>query len=75
MQNSNSTANSMFYSPAIKYNPVVQDRVANTIAYFGTGLSITGLVAALARNSRFAFMNPWALLISSIAGMIGCQLT
>ena len=47
----NPAANSIFYSPALKYNPLVQDRVANTIAYFGTGIGITGLTAALARNT------------------------
>lgn len=47
----------------------------STIAYFGAGISATGLTAVLAKNSRFAFMNPFVLLGASLVGMIGCQFT
>jgi len=55
------------------YNPVVQQRVQTTLAYFGASISITGLVAAASRGTRFAFVNPLIYLVPCLIGMIGCQ--
>ena len=41
--------------------------------YFGSGLTMTGVMVGLLRNSRFAYMNPWLILIGSLGLMIGTQ--
>jgi FtsH-binding integral membrane protein len=64
-----------FSQPASKYNPVVQQRVQDTMKYFGASISTTGLIAAMARGTRLATINPLLLFIPSILGMIGCQMT
>jgi len=61
---------------ANRYNPVVQARVQSSLGYFGAGLSISGLTMALARGSRFAYMNPlWFLIptLGSLFGMMACD--
>jgi len=39
--------------------------------YFGGSLGMTGVAVQLLRNSRYAYMNPWALLFGSLGLMIG----
>ncbi len=57
------------------FNPTVQARVQSTVAYFGGGLTITGLTAALARGSRFAYINPLWFIIPTFGTLIGMSMT
>ena len=51
-------------------SPVVQQRVAKTLGYFGYGIGATGgIVFALRNSARAAAMNPWLLLAGSIASI------
>ena len=52
-------------------NPVVQQRIRQTMMYFGGGLGMTGLLVGLLRNSAIAYTNPWILLFGSLGLLIG----
>lgn len=54
-----------------KYNPVVQGRVQNALAYFGAGIGLTGLSISLFRYTSLAYVHPLLLFIPTIAAMIG----
>ena len=53
------------------YNPIVQARVQNALAYFGGGLGLTGLSIGLFRYTALAQMHPLLLFIPTIASLIG----
>ena len=56
-------------------SPVVQQRVAKTLGYFGYGLGMTGAIVFALRNSyRAAAMNPWLLIGGSIASIVGTHM-
>lgn len=52
-------------------NPVVETRVQNSLAYFGGGVSLTGLSIALFRNTALAYVNPLLLFIPTIGALVG----
>jgi growth hormone-inducible transmembrane protein len=52
-------------------NPAIQARVQNSLAYFGGGLSLTGLSIALFRNTALAYANPLLLFIPTIGALLG----
>lgn len=56
-------------------HPVVQQRIRQTLGYFGGSLMATGGLVYALRNSRFAYMNPWLLFGGSILAMFGTMLT
>ena len=45
------------------------------MAYFGSGLGLTGLLVGVLRNSRLAYSSPWLMLFASIGTLIGCMMT
>jgi FtsH-binding integral membrane protein len=53
------------------FNPIVQDRIGKALAYFGSGLAITGVMTGALRNSTLAYMNPFLFLALSLGTMIG----
>jgi growth hormone-inducible transmembrane protein len=55
-------------------NPVVQSRVQSALAYFGSGLAMTGASVALFRYTSLAYANPLLLFIPTIAALIGTQM-
>jgi len=56
-------------------NPIVQQRVGQTLGYFTGALGLTGFMMYTLRNSQRALMvNPWLLLAASIGSMIGTQM-
>ena len=57
------------------FNPIVQDRISKTLAYFGGGLLVTGGLVGSLRFSRFANMNPWGLLFLTLGTLIGTMAT
>ena len=57
------------------FHPVVQQRISKALGYFGSGLAITGFMVGALRNSRFAYMSPWAFLALSIGTMLGTMFT
>ena len=57
------------------FNPVVQDRISKTLAYFGGGLFVTGGLVGALRASSLAHMNPLLLFGLSIGTMIGTMFT
>jgi growth hormone-inducible transmembrane protein len=57
------------------FNPIVQQRISKTLAYFGGGLLITGGLVGALRNSSWAYMNPWAFLFLSFGTMFGTIFT
>jgi growth hormone-inducible transmembrane protein len=57
------------------FHPEVQRRISQSLSYFGGGLLITGGLVGALRNSRIAYMNPWALLAISLGTLIGTQVT
>jgi hypothetical protein len=57
------------------FNPIVQQRISKTLAYFGGGLLITGGLVGALRNSAIANMNPWALLLLSLGTLFGTMLS
>lgn len=56
-------------------NPVVQQRIRQSLMYFGGGLGLTGALVAGLRNTTFAYTNPWILLFGSLGLLIGTQMT
>jgi len=56
------------------FHPVVQQRVRQTLGYFGGSLAMTGALVSSLRNSRFAYMNPWVLLFGSLAALFGTHM-
>jgi len=57
------------------FEPVVQQRIRNSLMYFGTGLAGTGLIVSMMRNSLFALNHPWMLMFGSIGFMLGTLFT
>lgn len=57
------------------FNPVVQQRISKSLAYFGGGLAITGLLVGALRNSKLAHMNPLIFFGLTIGTMIGTMWT
>jgi FtsH-binding integral membrane protein len=57
------------------FHPTVQSRLRSSLGYFTGGLATTGILVGSLRYSRFAYMNPWLLLATSIGCMIGTQMT
>jgi FtsH-binding integral membrane protein len=57
------------------FHPEVQNRISKTLSYFGGGLLITGGLVGALRNSKLAYMNPWAMLALSLGTMIGTMAT
>ena len=65
------TAYPTYTQPSMNYvSPVVQSRVQSALAYFGGGLTLTGLSISLFRYSSLAYMNPLILFIPTIGAMI-----
>jgi FtsH-binding integral membrane protein len=56
------------------FHPTVQNRISNSLAYFGGGLATTGLLVGALRNSSLAYTNPWILFAMTIGTMIGTQM-
>jgi hypothetical protein len=53
-------------------SPLVQQRVASTLGWFGYGLSATAAMVYAARNSyRLANVSPWLILPASILFALG----
>ena len=52
-------------------SPVVQSRVQSAMAYFGGGLTLTGLSISLFRYSSLAYANPLLLFIPTIGALLG----
>ena len=57
------------------FSPVVQNRIRNTLLYFGTGLAGTGVLVSMMRNSLFALNHPWMLMFGSLGFMLGTMFT
>ncbi len=57
------------------FNPIVQDRISKTLAYFGGGLFVTGGLVGALRFSSLAYMNPWAMFFLTIGTMFGTMMT
>lgn len=57
------------------FHPTVQSRISKSLCYFGGGLAVTGMLVGALRNSRVAYMNPWALFAVSIGTLIGTMMT
>ena len=57
------------------FSPVVQQRVSNALAYFGSGIAVTGILVGALRNSRLAYMNPLLLFGLTIGTMFGTMMT
>lgn len=53
------------------FDPVVQERISNSLSYFGAGIAITGILVGALRNSRIANINPSLGLFTTLATMIG----
>ena len=53
------------------FSPETQQRVRQTMMYFGGGLGFTGAMVYALRNSTFAMTNPWILLFGSLGLLIG----
>ena len=58
----------------LMFNPIVQDRLRKTMGYFSGACMATGGFTMMLRNSRLAYMNPWAMLALSVGSMVGTQL-
>lgn len=59
-----------------RFDPIVKQRLSNTMGYFTYACSATGAMMFLMRNNmQLAMMNPWGLFAASIALMIGTMYT
>lgn len=56
------------------FNPIVQQRISKSLAYFGGGLLVTGGLVGALRNSSLVHMNPFLFFALSIGTMIGTMM-
>lgn len=57
-------------------SPIVQQRVSQTLGWFGYGLGATAsIVYAIRNNMRLAMISPWLILPASIAMALGTYMT
>jgi len=56
-------------------NPLVQQRIGQTLGYFTGACGLTGYIMYAARNSQRALsMNPWLLFALSLGTMFGTKM-
>lgn len=69
------TASPMMAKQMHQFDPIVQQRIRNTLMYFGTGLAATGVLVKMMSNNMFALNHPWMMLFGSLGFMIGTMFT
>lgn len=57
------------------FNPIVQQRIRQSLGYFGGGLAATAMLTALLRNNMFALNHPWMLMFGSLGLLIATRMT
>jgi hypothetical protein len=55
-------------------HPVVQQRMRETLGYFGAGIAMTGLAVSRLRFSKYAYANPWLMLFGTMGLMMGTHM-
>ena len=57
------------------WDPIVQNRIRTTMAYFGGDLSITGIMVGLLRNLPLAYKAPIIQLIATLGLLVGTMIS